>query len=173
MFDKIQPEENLPIVPLYQDDEGVAGFLQYYYWATRDAQFRISEENLPKILRFIDKFEIPLLLQEVISWTRTPAHEKDTKFCIKMIFLCLEYDLLSQEIYHWYKAITDSSTRMKVPEFLASEELAAQVGNPTLIRLILGTIYALENTRSQSARLPGISAFEKHDAFFRKVDKSV
>lgn len=191
MFDKIEPHEAETILPLHQDNEGIEGFRQYYWWAVRDEKFSITEQNLPQILQFIDKFDVPLLAREVISWTKSPANQK-TEFELKMIFNCLRCSFMKEELSYWYKSIAEPTKKAKIVALLGSPELAKEVGNQAIMKLILGLVHVLENCRLEDDRdfnlcrqrgciLENIhycgrrgqgpsaksSAFKEEDAFFR------
>lgn len=148
MFDAIDPSTaTTSVVPLHQDQHGTDAFLQFYWWATRDKQFFITEENLAKLLQFVDKFDVPLLAQEIISWTKSQDYRMNPKFAIKMIFHCLGYSFLTKDRSYWYRAVVGYHERHRVLEMLRSPELAEEVANRAVLTLILALVHVLEISR--------------------------
>lgn len=145
-FEKIGAQDGVPLVPLHQDKAGVVAFVQFYHWATRDPRFSITKEGLSDLLMFVDKFDVPLLAREIISWTWDAFYEDtdDIDFSTKMIFSCYRFDFLADQLKGWIDAITTPETRAAVLAVFRSQEFKDQIGDAKLSDMIVKLVNFLE-----------------------------
>lgn len=127
MFDSVARTESLPTVPLHQTADGIAGFFLFYNWAARDPRFTVHKDNLVDLLKFVGKFEVEVLEEEIIAWTRS-QNTQDAEFLFTMILHCLDFPFLRKELCYWYEkmihdeAVTLSNQLMAAPQFKAMFE---------------------------------------------------
>lgn len=156
MFDKLGFEEQMPVVPLFEDEEGISGFALFYLWATRDPLFSITKENLSQLLVFTDKYDVPLLVTDITLWARKQhATQVDMQFCTVMLCHCLEFTYLRNELSFWYETINATKISSDVVHFLASPEFKTYLGCEALHDVIIGfvrTLGALEASREAQSR---------------------
>lgn len=167
----------MPHVPLLQDHDGATAFVQFYWWATRDARFSITKYNLHKLLSFVDKFDVPLLAQRIILWTKSAPFRTETDFCVKMIFNCGHFDFLKGELEYWFTTLTQDADQSRLFALLLSPELEAQIGNKDLSKVVRDLVTKLKSVQRtphafgkssfpQSWPTP-ISAADPREAFFQ------
>lgn len=152
MFESITSDADMPPVTLCEARADT--FLQFYWWAIRDPRYAITEDNVRCLLKFIDKFDIPLLLNDVIRWTKTGGRPQNAKSCASMMFNCLRINVLAPEFGYWYQVLNGSlkgSAGTGVFALLASDDFELEVGDSSLVKLIRGLVHA---SHKESAKLP-------------------